>query len=92
MKKISPSKSFSFGISRAAYQKVYDKQSPSPDPAIPGPGTYPVRAYLGREGRKSSLKARFKNLSMMRERHDRRFPGRKGTQSWPLRLQRGASH
>ena len=63
LKRTSPSKAISFGISRDAYLKVFCKGSPTPDLTIPGPGTYPVVRYFGREGRKTTLKARFKNLS-----------------------------
>ena len=63
--KVSPNKSFSFGISREAYKKVYDKKHPSPDLSIPGPGTYPVTCYLGRFTRTTTFKGRIKNLSIL---------------------------
>lgn len=40
-------KAISFGIAREAYSKVYIKESPPIDKAIPGPGQYTVPALIG---------------------------------------------
>ena len=63
LKKVRPSKAFSFGISREAYRKVFSKQNTIPDPSVPGPGTYPVYQFVGKEGRRPTIKGKFKNLS-----------------------------
>lgn len=47
---------FSFGISREAYRKVFIKNGPTLDAAIPGPGTYDVRDVPGKRARKYSLR------------------------------------
>ena len=65
LKKVRPSKAFSFGISREAYRKVFSKQNTIPDPSVPGPGTYPVYQFVGKEGRRPTIKGKFKNLSMV---------------------------
>jgi hypothetical protein len=48
----------SFGISREAYTKVYVKDNPVSDKAVPGPGSYEVREIPGKEARKFSFKLR----------------------------------
>jgi hypothetical protein len=43
--------SFSFGQSREKFKKVYLRENPPRDPAVPGPGEYkPVSAFSQREG------------------------------------------
>jgi len=63
LKRVLPSRAYTFGISREAYQKVFSKQNTISDPSVPGPGAYPVYRYVGREGRKPTLKGKFRNLS-----------------------------
>ena len=41
------SKAFSFGIAREAYSKVYLKENPVADRAIPGPGQYAISNTVG---------------------------------------------
>ena len=41
------SKAFSFGIAREAYSKVFIKENPPIDKAIPGPGQYTVPKLIG---------------------------------------------
>ena len=62
-KKIQPHKAFSFGVSRAAYSKVFLRHHPTYDPSIPGPGTYASKTQIGQGGLKCSLKPKAKNLS-----------------------------
>ena len=50
-----PTKAFSFGISRDAYTKVYQKGNTSPDKQVPGPGTYQIKNTIG-GGRKYSMR------------------------------------
>ena len=56
--KIPVGKAFSFGISRAAYGKVYLKEQPPPDKAIPGPGQYQINGTFGNSGLQYSLRPR----------------------------------
>ena len=64
--KIKPSKAFSFGSNRDAYNKVYCIGSLWNDPDIPGPGKYPIQEFMGREGLKFSLKPKAKNSSRIK--------------------------
>jgi hypothetical protein len=41
------SKAYSFGIAREAYSKVYLKENPVADKAIPGPGQYAIANTVG---------------------------------------------
>ena len=56
-------KAFSFGIAREAYSKVYIKEAPHTDPAVPGPGQYSVPVLVGNEASKYSLRPRTINPS-----------------------------
>lgn len=47
---------FSFGISREAYTKVYQKDKPRNDPHIPGPGSYDQHSPIGKDSSKYSLR------------------------------------
>ena len=40
---------YTFGISREAYSKVFIKENPPVDKAIPGPGAYKVPEMIGKE-------------------------------------------
>ena len=40
-------KAFSFGIAREAYSKVFIKENPPMDKAIPGPGQYSIPPLIG---------------------------------------------
>ena len=51
-------KAFSFGISREAYSKVYQKGGGNTDRGIPGPGTYNANDLMGKGVPKYSLRAR----------------------------------
>ena len=45
--KVSTERGFSFGCPREAYKKVYMKNKPIiQDPAMPGPGYYPVKTFV----------------------------------------------
>lgn len=53
---------YTFGIAREAYSKVYLKEQPSKDPAIPGPGTYNVRKEPGKDTTKYSFRPKTTNI------------------------------
>ncbi len=53
--------SFSFGISREAYSKVYIKENPPTDKNVPGPGSYQVQPKFSNEAQKYSLRGRNAN-------------------------------
>jgi len=61
MRRGSNNKSFCFATGREAYDKVFlpAKQN-SPDPVVPGPGTYYYQRDIGHDRRKFSLKSRLK--------------------------------
>jgi hypothetical protein len=63
--KLSRTASLSFGISREAYKKVFIKHHPCPDLSLPGPGTYPVITFIGKEGRKSTIKGKIANCGFV---------------------------
>jgi hypothetical protein len=47
--------SYSFGISREAYKKVYLKHNPNRDPNLPGPGVYDVTQKAGQATSKFTM-------------------------------------
>ena len=54
-------KVFSFGISRQAFAKVFfkyvaSKENPPSDPTIPGPGSYDVKALIGKITQRFTLR------------------------------------
>jgi len=53
---INKGRVFSFGITRLAYQKVYLKENPPRDKAVPGPGQYRVILEPGRNARKYTMR------------------------------------
>ena len=55
--------SFSFGISREAYSKVYIKENLPIGKNVPGPGTYNLEPKVGNEANKYSLRGRNSNHS-----------------------------
>ena len=63
LKKMRPSKAYTFGASREVYKKVLGQSMILCDINTPGPGSYSPLARLGNEGNKISMKARIKNLS-----------------------------
>jgi len=42
-------KAYSFGIARDYYKKVYMEHHPFKEPAVPGPGAYGARSYMGED-------------------------------------------
>ena len=51
-----PGLAFSFGIARDAYSKVFIKENPPRDPAVPGPGQYPIPELVGNEAAKYTMR------------------------------------
>ena len=54
-------RSFSFGIAREAYSKVFFKENPPADKSIPGPGSYDLGTVVGREAKRFSIYGRTPN-------------------------------
>jgi hypothetical protein len=63
--KINKGKVFSFGICREAYKKVYLKEHPNRDNAVPGPGTYKVILDPGSNALKYSMRPMTSNPSIL---------------------------
>jgi hypothetical protein len=68
---------FSFGASRSAYDKLYQKHSKiNTDRNIPGPGTYSVPSIFSKNGDNSySLKGRGKSMQDLMINKKRELPG-----------------
>jgi hypothetical protein len=56
MRRMSPTRAYSFGASREAYKRVYLKHAPAKDLSIPGPGTYGLGGMMGKEGMKVAFR------------------------------------
>jgi len=54
-------RAYSFGISREAYNKVFDERNTSPDSCVPGPGSYQVPETIAKGGKVYSMKPRTKD-------------------------------
>ena len=54
--------SYTFGLAREAFKKVFLPHNPPRDPTIPGPGTYREREGIGKSGERYSMRVRTSNL------------------------------
>jgi hypothetical protein len=57
-------RSYTFGIAREAYAKVYLKENTNGDGCAPGPGTYNVRPNPGKDASKYSFRPKTSNFSI----------------------------
>ncbi|MDR3549307.1 MAG: hypothetical protein P4M11_13770 [Candidatus Pacebacteria bacterium] len=57
--------SYTFGLSREVFAKVYLKHQPVRDLSIPGPGTYQLPQGLGRNSQRYSLRPRTSIISQI---------------------------
>lgn len=69
--------SFSFGTSRGAYEKVFQRHSKiNADKEIPGPGTYTVGStFVSQRGKSFSLKGRGKSMQELSINQKKSLPG-----------------
>lgn len=50
--------SYTFGLSREAFQKAFIPENPPRDPAVPGPGAYSSKGFTGFEAIKWSMRVK----------------------------------
>lgn len=49
---------YTFGVSRAAVQKLFLPQNPPVDASVPGPGAYQEKSFSGKEGERYTMRPR----------------------------------